>query len=150
MQPRLEFGCESPQSLARPALPDAVACTGVRQQPRCFLLQPNRRQIPVDLVPSFLLRLPFLGNALQLSLPRRARNAARSSLLRPLCPMVPAKPHTRPNTASRAGLRLDWDFPIQAGKAAFGIGQPVPLRSAIENAQHIRFFQTDRIRKAVI
>ena len=66
------------------------------------------------------------------------------------CPMIPAKPHTRPNTASRAGLRLDGGFPIQAGKAAFGIGQPMPLRSAVENAQHVRFFQADRIRKAVI
>ena len=77
------------------------------------------------------------------AVPRKAVSCGR-------CPMIPAKSHTRPNTASRAGLRLDGAFPIQPGKAAFGIGQSVLLRSAIENAQHVRFFQADRVRKAVI
>lgn len=81
---------------------------------------------------------------------RDGRATPREAVSCGRCPMVPAKPHTRPNTASRAGLRLDGDFPVQPGKAAFGIGQPMPFRSAVENAQHVRFFQADRIRKAVI
>ena len=81
---------------------------------------------------------------------RDGRATTREAVSCGRCPMVPAKPHTRPNTASRAGLRLVWNLPIQPGKAAFGIGQPVPFRSAIENAQHVRFFQADRVRKAVI
>ena len=67
---------------------------GRRLQPPAFILQPNRRQIPVDLVPSFLLRLPFLGNALRLSLPQRAHSTARSSLLRPLPDGSRKAPHT--------------------------------------------------------
>ena len=67
---------------------------GRHLQPPAFILQPNRKQIPVDLVPSFLLRLPFLGNALQLSLPRRARNTARSGFLRPLPDDSRKAPHT--------------------------------------------------------
>ena len=89
--------------------------------------------------------------AMRCSFPcRNGRVAPREAASCGRCPIVPAKLHTRPNTASRAGLRFYGDFPIQAGKAAFGIGQPVPLRSAVENAQHVRFFQVDRIRKTVI
>ena len=67
---------------------------GRRLQPPAFILQPNRKQIPVDLVPSFLLRLPFLGNALQLSLPQQARSAAQSGFLRSLPDGSRKAPHT--------------------------------------------------------
>lgn len=84
LQPQLKFDCKTPQSLVRPALPDAVACAGVLLQPRCFhLLSCEKSDIPRN--PPFC--LPHFS-------PRRARSAAQSSLLRPLPDDSRKVPHT--------------------------------------------------------